>query len=106
VDNSDLDLQSATVIGSKQPKFSSRRKRQPCKLLHICSVRWSCWSGERSKSDTISSGTSAITFITSTDMTTISLSEVDVTKIKMGNKAVLTFDAISGLSIAGQVTEI
>ena len=39
-------------------------------------------------------------------MTTISLSEEDVTKIKMGNKAVITFDAVNGLSVAGIVTEI
>ena len=58
------------------------------------------------KGDTISSGTSAITFITQSEYTTISLSEVDITKIKIGQKAVLTFDAIDGLSIAGQVTEI
>lgn len=58
------------------------------------------------KGDTISSGTSAITFITQTDMTTISLSEIDVTSIKLGQKVVLTFDAISGLSIVGKVSEI
>ena len=58
------------------------------------------------KGDTISSGTSAITFITQKDMTQISLSETDIPKIKIGNKAILTFDAIDGLSIAGQVTEI
>jgi HlyD family secretion protein len=58
------------------------------------------------KGDTISSGTSAITFITQKEYTTISLSEIDITKIKLGDKAVLTFDAIDGLSIAGQVTEI
>ena len=58
------------------------------------------------KGDTISSGTSAITFITQKEFTTISLSEVDITKIKLGDKAVITFDAINGLSVAGQVTEI
>ena len=58
------------------------------------------------KGQTLSSGTSAITFITQTEMTTISLSETDVPKIKLGEKAIITFDAISGLSIAGQVTEI
>ena len=58
------------------------------------------------KGQTISSGTSAITFITQSDVTSISLSEEDITKIKLGQKAVLTFDAISGLTVAGQVTEI
>ncbi|MCX6718311.1 MAG: efflux RND transporter periplasmic adaptor subunit [Candidatus Staskawiczbacteria bacterium] len=58
------------------------------------------------KGDTISSSTSAITFITQNQMTAISLSETDIPKIKMGDKAILTFDAISGLSITGKVTEI
>ena len=58
------------------------------------------------KGDTISSSTSAITFITQQEMTQISLSEIDVTKVKLKNKVVLTFDAISGLSIAGQVSQI
>ncbi|MCX6723399.1 MAG: efflux RND transporter periplasmic adaptor subunit [Candidatus Staskawiczbacteria bacterium] len=58
------------------------------------------------KGDTISSGTSAITFITQNQMTAISLSETDIPKIKLGDKAILTFDAISDLSITGKVTEI
>jgi len=58
------------------------------------------------KGDTISSATSAITFITQQQYTQISLSEVDITKIKLGDKAVVTFDAIDSLTIAGKVTGI
>ncbi|MEK7094002.1 MAG: HlyD family efflux transporter periplasmic adaptor subunit, partial [Patescibacteria group bacterium] len=36
----------------------------------------------------------------------ISLNEVDAAKIKVGQKATLTFDAIEDLSIAGQVAEV
>jgi len=36
----------------------------------------------------------------------ISLNEVDAAKIKIGQKATLTFDAIDNLSISGEVTQI
>lgn len=49
---------------------------------------------------------SAITFITRQKIAEISLNEVDVAKVKVGQKATLTFDAIEGLSISGEVAEI
>jgi HlyD family secretion protein len=51
------------------------------------------------------SGTLA-TIITKQNVASITLNEVDVSKIKVGEKATLTFDAIDGLSIAGQVASI
>jgi HlyD family secretion protein len=56
--------------------------------------------------DTISSGTSVATAITNQRIAIVSLNEVDVAKIKIGNKAMLTFDAIEDLSISGEVIEI
>lgn len=56
--------------------------------------------------DTASSGTTLATIITSKDLATVTLSEVDVAKIALGDQATLTFDAIPNLTIAGQVTEI
>jgi HlyD family secretion protein len=44
--------------------------------------------------------------ITKEKIAEISLNEVDVAKIKLGDKATLTFDAIDGLSIAGEVASI
>ncbi|MCX6746180.1 MAG: efflux RND transporter periplasmic adaptor subunit [Candidatus Parcubacteria bacterium] len=58
------------------------------------------------KGDSISSGTSIATLITQQKTAEISLNEVDVSKIKIGQKATLTFDAIDGLSITGEVAEI
>ncbi|MDB5204184.1 MAG: family efflux transporter subunit, HlyD family secretion protein [Candidatus Taylorbacteria bacterium] len=54
----------------------------------------------------ISSGGSLGTFITKQKIVNISLNEVDIAKIKTGQKATLTFDAIDGLTIAGQVLEV
>ncbi len=56
--------------------------------------------------DSASSGTAIATLITTQKIATVSLNEIDAAKIQLGQKATLTFDAISGLSIAGTVSEI
>lgn len=58
------------------------------------------------KGDAVSGGAIAVTFITKQRLAEISLNEVDVAKIKVGQKSTLTFDAIPGLSISGEVAEI
>lgn len=58
------------------------------------------------KADSITSGTVVATLITKQKIAEISLNEVDVAKVKVGQKVTLTFDAIDGLSIAGEVLEI
>lgn len=58
------------------------------------------------KTDTISSGTIVATLITKQKLAEISLNEVDVAKIKVGQKTTLTFDAVPDLSIVGEVAEI
>ena len=56
--------------------------------------------------DPVSSGTVAATLVTQQQIATITLNEVDVVKIKVGEKATLTFDAIEGLTITGSVVAI
>ncbi|MDD3488087.1 MAG: efflux RND transporter periplasmic adaptor subunit [Candidatus Pacebacteria bacterium] len=58
------------------------------------------------KGDTVSSGTTLATIITQEKIAKISLNEIDAAKIKIGQKAVLSFDALSGLSISGQVIDL
>jgi len=53
-----------------------------------------------------SSGTTLASIITTKELAVVSLNEVDVAKISLGEKATLTFDAIPDLTIAGQVVEI
>ncbi len=53
----------------------------------------------------ISTGTLG-TIITKTKLATITLNEVDVSKVSLGQKVTLTFDAVEGLSIAGEVVEM
>jgi len=56
--------------------------------------------------DNASSGTAMATLVGSQTLVQISLNEVDVAKIKVGQKATMTFDAIEGLSISGKVVEV
>ncbi len=56
--------------------------------------------------DQASASTVLATLLTQAKIAQISLNEVDVSKIKLGQKATLTFDALPDLTIAGSVTEI
>jgi HlyD family secretion protein len=56
--------------------------------------------------DSASSGSSLVTIITTQSLATITLNEVDIAKVKVGQKATLTFDAVSDLTITGEVVEV
>jgi len=58
------------------------------------------------KGDSISSASVVATLITKQKIAEIALNEVDVAKAKVGQKATLTFDAIEGLNITGEVVAI
>jgi HlyD family secretion protein len=56
--------------------------------------------------DQANSSTAAFTLITANQMVDLSFNEVDATKLKQGQKATLTFDAIPDLVLAGTVAEL
>ncbi|MHB9019781.1 MAG: efflux RND transporter periplasmic adaptor subunit [Minisyncoccota bacterium] len=58
------------------------------------------------KFDSISSGTSLLTIVTKQQLATVSLNEIDVAGIKVGQKVSLSFDAVEGLAMTGQVSEV
>lgn len=58
------------------------------------------------KGDAASSGTTIATLLAHQQIAEISLNEVDAAKVKTGQKVTLTFDAVEGLSISGEVAEI
>ena len=58
------------------------------------------------KGDPVSSATVLAMLITRQKLAEVSLNEVDVAQIKVGQKATLTFDAIPDLTISGQVAEV
>jgi macrolide-specific efflux system membrane fusion protein len=58
------------------------------------------------KGDQVAQSTVIATLITRQEVAIVPLNEVDVTKINFNDKAVLTFDAVDGLSITGKVVQI
>jgi len=56
--------------------------------------------------DSATSNTAILTMVMPKKLAIISLNEVDTAKIKTGQKATLTFNAVDGLSITGEVAEI
>lgn len=58
------------------------------------------------KGDSATTGTIIATLITKQRILEISLNEIDVSKVKTGQKATITFDAVEDLSITGEVAEI
>lgn len=58
------------------------------------------------KGDQLSSGSTVATLITKQKIAQISLNELDAAKIQVGQKVTLTFDAVDGLTISGEVGEI
>ena len=56
--------------------------------------------------DKITAGTTFATIITNQQLAQVTLNEVDVAKVKLGQKATLTFDAVNGLQITGTVAEV
>lgn len=56
--------------------------------------------------DTVSSGGTVATLLADQFLATISLNEVDVAKVEVGQKVTLTFDAIEDLTISGEVIEV
>lgn len=58
------------------------------------------------RGDPVSASTVIATLITTKRIAEITLNEVDVAKVAVGQKATLTFDAIAGLNITGVVAKI
>ncbi len=58
------------------------------------------------RGDTVGTGTAIATLITKQRTAEVTLSEVDVARIRVGQKATITFDALPGLSVTGNVAEV
>ncbi|PIR80636.1 hypothetical protein COU24_02950 [Candidatus Kuenenbacteria bacterium CG10_big_fil_rev_8_21_14_0_10_39_14] len=58
------------------------------------------------KGDEASSATVIVTLITEQKIAEISLNEIDAAKVKIGQKATLTFDTVSDLPITGEVVGV
>jgi len=63
-------------------------------------------SVEASIGDSVSSGTALATIITEQKVAEITLNEVNVSQLKLGQKATITLDAIDDLMLTGEVVDI
>lgn len=63
-------------------------------------------SVDAQRGESINSGATIATLITKQKVAEISLNEIDVAKVEVGQKATLTFDALEELTISGQVIEV
>lgn len=94
-----LDLRSSELsVRQKQDTLSNYTIRAPFDGI-IAAV-----SGK--KGDSVNNGTSVATLITQKKIAEISLNEIDVAKIQVGQKVTLTFDALEDLTITGEVVEV
>ena len=106
VTNADIDLQSQQLaVKTRQNALLDARQnlanyyvRAPFDgLIAAFNVQ---------KFDSIGASTAVATIITEKKLAEVSLNEVDVASVKVGNKATLTFDAVPNFTISGQVAEI
>lgn len=102
----DIDIRTQkNVVRQKQDALITAREN-----LASCYVR-APFDGviagiDVKKGDSVSDGTVIATIITNQQIAKISLNEVDVAKIKVGQKTTLTFDAVDSLTISGEVLEV
>ncbi|OGI68942.1 hypothetical protein A3A05_02365 [Candidatus Nomurabacteria bacterium RIFCSPLOWO2_01_FULL_41_12] len=104
--NADLDIKSAELTIRQKENALQDTKEKLADYFIRAPFDGTVAKINIKKSDTISSGVIVATLITKTQLAEISLNEVDVAKIKIGQKATLTFDAIPDLTISGIVADI
>jgi HlyD family secretion protein len=104
--NADLDLRSQVLSIRQKENALADAKEQLANYYIRAPFGGVIASVGVKKYDSASSGTVIATLITSQKIAEVSLNEVDASKIKVGQKATLTFDAIENLTITGSVSEV
>ncbi len=104
--NSDLDIMSAELTVKQRQNALQDAKDDLGDYFMRAPISGTVANLNLKKSDSVNTGTLAASIVTNRQNALISLNEVDVTKIKIGEPATLTFDAVPELTISGTVTEI
>ncbi|MFH1180789.1 MAG: HlyD family efflux transporter periplasmic adaptor subunit [bacterium] len=96
------------IVGQKEDALSSAKEQ-----LASCYIRApfsgtiaSVGSDKIKIGDNVSSSNVLATLITKQKIVEMSLNEIDAAKVKTGQKATLTFDAIPDVSLSGRVSEV
>ena len=104
--NSSLDIQSSELSIKQKENALQDAKDKLADYFIRAPFAGTLASVNIKKTDSISAGTIVATLVTKTQLAEISLNEVDVAKIKLGQKTTLTFDAVPELTISGVVADI
>ena len=104
--SSDLDIQSAILIVRQRENSLQDTKDRLADYFIRAPFDGTITKINIKNKDTVSAGSVIATLITKKQLAEISLNEVDVAKIKVGQKTTLIFDAIPDLSISGIVIDI
>lgn len=102
--NGDLDTQTQ-LLSLKQKENSLQDLKDKLSDYYVSAPFSGTIASMVAKVGDTASGTLG-SIITNQKIATLSMNEVDVSKIKLGQKATITFDAIDSLSMTGSVAEI
>jgi len=103
-DSYDLKTQQLSIQQKQNALSDAREKLADYSVKAPLSGTIASFSA--SLNDQASSASAIATIITDQQIAEVSLNEVDVAKIKTGQKTTLTFDAVEDLSMTGAVAEI
>jgi HlyD family secretion protein len=102
----DLEIRAKKIVVQQKEDALSAAKQDLANCYVVAPFEAIVADAQVKKGDSASSGTVLATLITPQKIAEISLNEVDAAKVKVSQKATLTFDALPDLAISGQVLEI
>ncbi len=105
-ENGSLDIQSAQLSLQQKQNALQDAKDNLSDYVVRAPLAGTITNLNLKKSDSVTQSTVVGTLIAPQQLAVISLNEVDVAKIKIGQKTTLTFDAVPDLTISGVVGEI
>lgn len=103
-DELDIETQKLTVEQREENLETAKENLEKCSIYAPFGGIISNINVE--KGDSVSPATALATLITNEKIAKISLNEVDAAKVKIGQKAIITFDALSDLTLTGKVAQI
>ena len=106
ISNADLDIQSQQLSIQQKENALSDAKEKLADYYIRAPFDGVITEASVKKGDSVSGSTALAVLLAKQRIAEISLNEVDVAKVKTGQKVNLTFDAVSDLTITGEVTEI
>ncbi|TRZ79645.1 efflux RND transporter periplasmic adaptor subunit [bacterium] len=102
----ELDLRSQKLNIAQKENVLSDAKKALADYYVYSPVGGTIANMDIRKEDTVSNNASVATLISDQKIAKISLNEIDVANIEIGQKASITIDAIDDLSVSGEVMEI